>query len=358
MKNSKILIIALAGIGDALMFTPALKKLKELIPDSEIDALVMYRGAEDIYKRLPYFSKVYRFDFINSPKIDSLKFVLGLRKKYDTSINIYPSNRKEYNIINFLIGAPKRAGINYLRKDFINLGWLNNVCVKENDSLHNVEENVKLIEKLIENKITDIPPYEFPLTRNDENAAEDFLQNYGITDSNLIIGFHPGCATLKNHIRRRWEPEKFAELGAKLINEKNAKVLIFGGPEEDELKKEIFQKINSEHSIIVKTNSLAETAAVMKHCKVFVTNDSSLMHVASALKLNVVAIIGPTNSNYIRPWQTNHKIVSLNLDCAPCFVYSPRHLICSRKDVQFKCIKELKTDMVYNAVEKFILEMK
>ncbi|KAB2843294.1 MAG: glycosyltransferase family 9 protein, partial [Melioribacteraceae bacterium] len=54
--------MALSGIGDALMFTPALKKLKELMPDSEIDALVMYRGAEDIYKRLPYFSKVYRFD--------------------------------------------------------------------------------------------------------------------------------------------------------------------------------------------------------------------------------------------------------------------------------------------------------
>jgi len=336
------------------MFTPALKKLKELMPDSEIDALVMYRGAEDIYKRLPYFSKVYRFDFINSPKIGSLKFVLELRKKYDASINIYPSNRKEYNIINFLIGAKKRAGINYLRKNFINLGWLNNVCVKEDDVLHNVEENIKLVEKLIGKVIPGIPPLEFPLNTNDEQSANEFLKNYEISPGKLIIGFHPGCATLKNHIKRRWEPEKFAELGAKLIKEKNAKVLIFGGPEEDELKKEIHKKINSENAIIVKTNSLAETAAVMKRCNVFVTNDSSLMHVASALKLNVVAIIGPTNTNYIRPWKTNHKIVSLNLDCAPCFVYSPKHLICSRKDVQFKCIKELSTDMVYEAVVKFI----
>lgn len=358
MKNSKILIIALSGIGDALMFTPALKKLKELMPGSEIDALLMYKGAEDIYKRLPYFSKVYRFDFINSPKIDSVNFVFELRKRYDAAINIYPSNRKEYNIINFLIGAKKRAGINYLRKDFINLGWLNNVSIKENDSLHNVEENIKLVEKLTGKEITDIPSLEFPLNENDEQAANEFLENYEINSNELVIGFHPGCATLKNHIKRRWEPEKFAELGAKLIKEKNAKVLIFGGPEEDELKKEVHQKINSENSIIVKTNSLAETAAVMKRCNIFVSNDSSLMHVASALKINVVAIIGPTNINYIRPWQTNHKIVSLNLDCAPCFVYSPRHLICSRNDVQFKCIKELSVDLVYDAVNKFILEMK
>lgn len=358
MKTSKILIIALSGIGDALMFTPALKKLKELMPDSEIDALVMFKGAEDIYKRLPYFSKVYRFDFINSPKIDSLKFVLELRNKYDAAINIYPSNRKEYNFINLLIGAKKRAGVNYLRKDLINLGWLNNITIKENDNLHNVEENIKLVEKLIAKEILDIPSLEFPLTKNDEQAANEFFKNYEINSNELVIGFHPGCATLKNHIKRRWEPEKFAELAVNLIKEKNAKVLIFGGPEEDELKKEIFQKINSGNSVIVKTNSLAETAAVMKRCKVFVSNDSSLMHVAAALKLNVVAIIGPTNTNYIRPWKTNHKIVSLNLDCAPCFVYSPRYLSCSRKDVQFKCIKELNADMVYDAVNNIISEMK
>lgn len=358
MKISKILIIALSGIGDALMFTPALKKLKEFIPNSEIDALVMFKGAEDIFKRLPYFSKVHRFDFINSSKIDSLKFVLGLRNKYDASINAYPSNRKEYNIINFLIGAEKRAGVNYLRKNFFNLGWLNNISIKENDNLHNVEENIKLVEKLTDKEIHDIPSLEFPLTKSDEKAADEFLKNYKINLSDLVIGFHPGCATLKNHIKRRWEPEKFAGLAKKLIEEKKAKILIFGGPDEDELKKEVHQKINSGNSIIVKTNSLTETAAVMKRCNIFITNDSSLMHVASALKLNVIAIIGPTNTNYIRPWQTNHKIVSLNLDCAPCFVYSPRHLYCSRNDVQFKCIKELNVEMVSDSVNQIILEMK
>lgn len=358
MKISKILIIALSGIGDALMFTPALKKLKEILPDAEIDALVMFKGSEDIYKRLPYLSHIYSYDFINSPKSDSLKFVTGLRNKYDAAVNVYPSNRKEYNLINLLIGAKKRAGVNYLRKDFANLGWLNNVSITENDELHNVEENIKLVEELTGEKISNIPPLEFPLTIEDENEATIFLRNREINPGDLLVGFHPGCATLKNHIKRRWEPGKFAELAKKLIEEKNAKILIFGGPEEDELKSLIQKEINSGNSFVVKTNSLAESAAVMKRCNIFVTNDSSLMHVASALKLNIVAIIGPTNINYIRPWQTNHKIVSLNLECAPCFFYSPRHLICSRDDVQFKCIKELNTDLVYEAVNKFILEMK
>ena len=79
------------------------------------------------------------------------------------------------------------------------------------------------------------------------------------------------------------------------------------------------------------------------------------MHVASALQLNVVAILGPTNPNYIHPWETKHNIVRLNLDCSPCFVYSPRPLICFRDDVKFKCIKELTVEMVFASVQKFIL---
>ena len=48
----------------------------------------------------------------------SLKFIFSFRGKYDVSINVYPSNRKEYNVINFLIGAKQRAAVKYLTKRF------------------------------------------------------------------------------------------------------------------------------------------------------------------------------------------------------------------------------------------------
>jgi heptosyltransferase-2 len=78
------------------------------------------------------------------------------------------------------------------------------------------------------------------------------------------------------------------------------------------------------------------------------------MHVASAMKLKVAAIIGPTNQNYIHPWKTEHRIISLNLECAPCFYYSPRPLICTRTDVKYKCIKELSVEIVYKSVEELL----
>ena len=351
----KILIIALSGIGDALMFTPALKLLRKALPDAQIDILVMIKGAKDIYNNNPHINNVYHFDFLNEGSIKSFKYILSLRGKYDASINVYPSNRKEYNIINFLIGAKKRAAVKYLRKDFSNLGFLNNVIVAENDSVHNVKTNIKLIGELLNKKFNEEPALELFIAEEDENIAEKFFSENNIIKDDLVIGFHPGCATLKNHIKRRWEPEKFAELGKRLIDEHRAKILIFGGPDEEELKETVHKEINSSSAVVVSAESILQSAAIMKRCNVFVTNDSSQMHIASALQLKVVAIIGPTNMHYIHPWKTEHKIVTLNLDCAPCFFYSPRPLICSRDDVKFKCIKELTVDMVYNAVKEFLI---
>jgi len=346
----KILILALSGIGDALMFTPALKLLRQSLPSSQIDALVMFKGTKEIFEGNPNLNNVIHFDFIKEGTLSSLKFILGLRKKYDATINVYPSNRKEYNIINFLLGAKKRAGVEYLRMHASNLGWLNNITVLENDKIHNAQTNIRLVEKLLSKKFDKEPEMEINLSELDKKTAADYLEKNNIKENNFVVGFHPGCATLKNHIKRRWEPEKFAELGKKLIKEKNAKVLLFGGPEEEELKSTINSKIDSENSFIVKTEKFLQSIAIMKRCNVFVTNDSALMHVASALGLKVIAIIGPTNPHYIHPWKTEHKIVSLNLDCAPCFFYSPKPLTCSRQDVQFKCIKELDVEKIYKII--------
>jgi len=350
----KILIVALSGIGDALMFTPALKLLKKNLPEAQIDALVMIKGAEDIYSSNPNIDRIYYFDFLKEGKLKSLKFVSSLRKKYDASINVYPSNRKEYNIIQYLISAKQRVGVKYLRKNRQNFGFLNNTIVLEDDTVHNVQTNIKLCEALTGKKFDEEPPLEFYLTGEEDDLSKQFYADHSIKDDELVIGFHPGCATLKNHIKRRWESEKFAELGKKLIKEKNAKILLFGGPDEKKLKENIVSQINSSDSFIVNSGSLRENAAIMKRCNLFVTNDSSQMHIAAAMQLKVVAIIGPTNQNYIYPWQTEHKIISLNLDCSPCFFYSPKPLVCTRDDLKFKCIKELTVEMVFTALEQIL----
>lgn len=352
----RILVLALSGIGDALMFTPSLKIIKQNNPDAVIDALVMFRGAEQFYSKLPEIHIVHYHDFIRSNKFKSLLFVLGLRNKYDITFNVYPSNRREYNIINYLIGAKKRVGFNYLRKNFINLGFLNNLNIAEDDKLHNVEENVRITELALETNVEDIPALNFPIEKSEEEYAKNYLEKTNIKQNDFIVGIHAGCAVLKNHINRRWSPERFAALSRHLIAKHNAKILIFGGPDEDELKDNIVKLTESEEAINVQTGDILQTAAVMKHCKLFISNDSGLMHIAAALDLNIIAILGPTNENYIKPWKARHKIASLHLDCSPCFYYSPKPLTCYRDDLKFKCIKELEADAVIKLIEEMITE--
>ncbi|MGB9664737.1 MAG: glycosyltransferase family 9 protein [Ignavibacteria bacterium] len=357
----KILVLALSGIGDALMFSPAISLIRKHYPDAEIDLLCMFKGVKDIYEFNPKISRVIYFNFMKEGFIKSLFFLFKLRKKYDATFNVYPSNRKEYNVISFLIGAKERYAVRYLRKNTVNFGFLNNQTIIENDFLHNVEENLLLAGLFLQNHkiLYDEWVGGLEIYFNDEakNFATNWFKENQISENDFVIGFHAGCATLKNHIKRRWEPEKFAELGRRLIEVFNSKILLFGGPDEYELNTRINSLMNNQ-AIIVKTESLLQTSAIMRRANLFITNDSALMHIASALKLNVVAIFGPTNSNYVHPYKTNYKVAKLNLDCQPCFYYSPKPLTCSRKDVKFKCIKDLNVELVFEKVLELLPDQK
>ena len=352
MKN--ILILPLSGIGDALMFTPALTLLKEEYPHANIDALVMFGGVKNFYENLPQINNVHFFDFLNSNFFSATRFLLKFRKKYDVSINIYPSNRFQYNVVNFLIGSKKRAGINYKLNKLFNLHFLNNVRINEDLSLHNVEQNVKLIEKLTDNKYNNIPHLNFPLNEEDENFGKNFVDSVRFNENEKIIALHAGCSTLKNHINRRWAPEKFIELSRKLIARGNVRILLFGGPDENELKEKIACGVGSDKLKKVETNTLSQTAAVLKNCDLMISNDSGLMHIGAAMQRKIISLIGPTNKTFIAPWKTEHKIASINLDCSPCFYYSPKPLSCSRTDVQFKCLKELNVDSVLQLAVNYL----
>lgn len=131
--------------------------------------------------------------------------------------------------------------------------------------------------------------------------------------------------------------------------------MLFGANDEQELKDVVLNHV-PKNVISVDAKRLTNSTAVMKRCNLFITNDSGLMHIAAALQLNIISIAGPTNNSYTAPWHTNHKIASLNLECSPCFFYSPKPLACVAAEQKhstdpndyFRCIKELSVDFVYS----------
>ncbi|MFC1558154.1 glycosyltransferase family 9 protein [candidate division KSB1 bacterium] len=352
----KILIISLAGIGDSLMLSPALKVLRENKPHAEIHVITMLRGAYEIYSNNRDINKLIHFDFLNEGYFKSLRFVYKMRKeKYDLSINVYPMNRREYNFISFLIGAKERLGHYYNHQNLRNLNFLHTKYIKEDDTRHNVEENIELL-SLLGINAPDVPPLNLKLPEENPEFSKRWFAERKIDERDLVIGFHAGSATLKNHIQRRWNPDNFASLGTALIEKYNAKILIFGGPEEQPLKKYTNEKMNKS-GFTVDTESLFDTIYIMKYCRIFITNDSALMHIAAALNLNTIALFGPTHEEWVHPWNTTYKIVRSGFDCDACFYYSTRPLTCKYKDTPFACIRSLTVDDVLQHTNEFLKEI-
>jgi heptosyltransferase-2 len=351
-KPNKILIVSFSGIGDAVMFSPALHLLRTSFPDAQIDLLCMFKGVEEIFLRNPEVQTVSRWDFLHANLLASLRFVLSLRKRYDVSISVYPANRWEYNFINFLIGAKVRLGHEYNHYNLASLYFLNNGRIKENDALHNVEENIELVKLLPVSGKEEIAPLNVQCTDADRHSAGDWLRREGLSQKSFLIGIHAGSAEFKNQFRRRWDPEKYSALGLFLKQRYQAEILLFGGT--DELK--LNQKINAGMSGIgrIVQTSFMTTAALMEQCKLFVCNDTGLMHVAAGLQVPIVTIFAFTNPAYVYPWKSRYTMVRHEMECSPCFYYSPRHANCRWKEDRFRCITHIEVEEVKAAVEKMI----
>jgi ADP-heptose:LPS heptosyltransferase len=136
-EKEKILIIALPGIGDALMSTPMLTLLRKAKPDAEIHVLTMFHATRELFLSNPNLDTIHFFDFINGSNIEGLLYLFYLRSfGFDISINIYPQNRREYNIFALIIGASKRIGLHYGHSNWQNLSWLLTDTIHENDRYH------------------------------------------------------------------------------------------------------------------------------------------------------------------------------------------------------------------------------
>lgn len=346
----KILVMLLPGVGDGLLFTPALELLRKQCAEAEITGLVMFKATYEVFDANPNLDRLIYWDFLKQGLIRSVKFVLRLRKeKFDVSIIAYPANRAEYNLISFLIGAKLRIAHRYDHRFFRSLGFLNTRLMQEDNQLHNVEEDVRLLRFLgIEAKSWGKP--KIYLGEVEREFARKWLKDRRLEDG-LLIGIHAGCAEFKNMARKRWEKEKFSELGRRLIEEYDAKILIFGGGNEEELKEYIAREMG-EGAYLVSGTTMKETASLIEKCTIFVSNDSGVTHTSAALEVPCVTIFGPTNSTWVHPYRVEHIIVRKTLPCSPCFYYSVKPLKCEFGD--YRCITRITVDEVYDAASTLL----
>lgn len=346
----KIVITPLMGMGDTLMTTPALKLLKENRPDCDVTFFTFNHATRDILLNNPHIDHLWYYPIKAINFIPATIHVLThFTLRFDTCINFYPSNRLQYNVFALMTGAKKRIGHTYLKMNFSQLNWLKNRTIKEEFTLHCVEENCKLLTFLnIEPDLKAIPPMSIYLTDDEKSLGKAFVKKL---TTRPVAGIHAGTSTFKNHAHRRWPKDRFVEM----INQlPGVHFLLFGALDEIDINREIKSSVkNSSQVSIVEGISLREVAAIIGELDLLISNDSGLMHIGGAMRTPVVEILGPTNPHFIYPWGVKHEVVRLGLPCSPCFYYSPKPLNCILQE-SYKCLRDLDTSLVVNACKEIL----
>ena len=287
----KILVFSFSFIGDAVLSTAVIQPLRAHFPNVHIAFLVGPR-AFDLFATEPNVDTTIVYD--NRGKhagwMGRLRLIKTLRlDKFDLVVNLRDSFTAR------CIGA-EHWGM--LRGD---------------SNRHAVTRYLEVLQKHGVDT-TDAHPH-LQLTEAEQTAAHQFLVEAGRGSERILIGIHPGG----NWEYKLWDAKNYAQIASTLAKKLKAAILLFAGPNEQELQTRVASMMDVP-PIIVKTDDLRQLAALISMCDVYVGNDTGPMHIAAAVGTPVVALFGSTNHIRSGPYGDKHTVVQsgINLGCNPC----------------------------------------
>jgi heptosyltransferase-2 len=337
--TKKIAILQSAFLGDAALTVLLVKKTAEVFKNAEI-AVITRPEAAEIFKHIPCVSKVIVDDKKNTPRIKSFKALVCNLKSENFGVVLIVHRSLRSALAAFLAKIPVRVGFDtsagaIFLTEKIPFSWL----------LHDAERNLSLL-KPFEKDFSLKQPAEI----KSDISSEDYIRHI-LKDNNLLntplAGIHAGSLWFT----KRWLPENYAAVIKRLNDELKIKSILIGTENDFELAEKIIRlsKDATPLNLTGKTN-ISHLMALMEHLKLFITNDSGPMHIATAFNVATVAIFGPTTRELgFFPYSKKAVVIEKKLKCRPCSLHGSakcprRHFLCMRlitpKEVFKACKKQ------------------
>src|SRR3989338_2386749 len=344
MNPKRILLIRTDRIGDVVLSTPAIKAVRDAYPAAYI-AFMVRPYARDIVEGNPYLNKVIIYDKDGAHKsfIATVLFALGLRKKhFDTVFILHPTNRA--HIVAFLAGIPNRIGLD--RK----MALLLTKRIKDKKFLgekHELDYTLDIL-KTLGITAKEKSPY-VPVKESAENSINIKLAREGYGGTEPLVAIAPGASCPS----KRWPAERFADLVGRLKEKYGLKTVIVAGPGDAKEVAELKSHLKTEVLDLSGKTSVGELAALFKKCRIFISNDSGPVHIASAVGTPCVVVFGRKQAGLSpKRWgPTGGKDTVLHKDagCKVCLAHNCEN--------GFKCLKMVTVDEVFKAASETIEEV-
>jgi lipopolysaccharide heptosyltransferase II len=290
---NRILLMTTTAIGDTLFSTPAIRAVKETYPDKKVHVLSHVRNQLLLIEN-PFIDRLLLYQ---GKRKGIIKLIRELREGHYDLVVILHSNDPEAVPLARATQAPHIIGPGTSRfADFLSDKIL---CTDE--SRHAIERRldyVRIIGADTVNKKMDL----FLPAQSEKNAVR-ILKAKWKDGLRPLIGLHPtGSGSYK-----WWPKEYFATLAQALINRHRARLVIFSSRQEAAVARFIAENLGEDVLLAEGRYDLLDVAALMQKCRLFVANDSGLLHVALALGIPTLALIGADSPLRIGPYQVSNS---------------------------------------------------
>ena len=316
LKSFRILIRSSNWLGDAVMSVPAVRAIKNGRPDAQVTVAAPVNIA-------PMWKLVPEVDTIIPLPNDSLLPVISLLKRqrnFDVAI-LFP-NSLRVALESWLSGIPRRVGY---RGHWRRL--LLNQTVREPRKPGPPEHHSLRFLRIARECGAETP------------NAQPLPQTSNIKPQTSKLGLCPGA---EYGPAKRWLPERFAEVAAKVSAQSSAQWILFGTKNDMAIGDQIATAIGDHCVNRIGHTTLDQLIDELRECRLVLTNDTGTMHLAALLGVPVVAIFGSTEPRLTGPLGDGHIILRHHVECSPCFL--------RECPIDFRCMKAVRSEEVADAV--------
>ncbi len=335
----EILVRATNWIGDAVMSLPALRAIRRRFPDARISVLAK-----------PWVAALYEGDGSSDGVIPlagapgardwraKWKLARQLRgERFDLAI-LFPNSFESAAVV-WLAGVKRivgyaRDGRSAFLSDAMALPAKGEIPRHERFYYLELLRRAGLIES-----IPDVPEIRLDGIPEARRRGEKLFERFGVKLP--AIGVSPGAAY---GAAKRWLPERFGEAAARLAAEMGGSVAVFGSAAEKPMCDEVAEAAEGRN--FAGETDLRAFIDMTAACRLFLTNDSGAMHIASALGVPSVTVFGPTDETATGPLGAAARVIREPVECAPCLL--------RECPIDHRCMTRVTADLVVRAAEDLL----
>lgn len=296
-------------IGDGIMSLPAIRAFRDLFPG----------------ERLAVAAKSYLAPlFLNIPEIDeivplpdrwtarSLPAAAALLRRGGYDRGVLFTNSFSSALLFRLAGIRPLAGYARDGRGFL----LDERMAPPPPGRHHRLFYLNLVERLAGRDAGRAFPASLVVTAAEKEEAALWLREQGIPGDRPLLAVAPAAAYGS---AKAWLPDRFREfIVAWLRRHPESAVLLLGSAAERERIAALAAGLPEGALNLAGRLDLRRSIAVLSRCRLFVGNDSGLMHAASALAVPLAAVFGPTEPGSTAPVAGRFRLLHHGADCAPC----------------------------------------